>query len=203
VLRFGNNVDMRRALLLFASLALVTSVTAASGLGATSGRSTAKKPAASGTASAAKPGTKAGTKAGKTRALNFKVRLIQEQTFRHPHPPDGNDGDTFSTTLRLFSIGTVLGVGDGTPIGTMSFNWGPLNGSCSSSAAGCSGTTNLQTITKLPGGTITAGGKNVSLAKGLIVPVVSGTGIFKGVGGSIAIAPGLDPEDVFKLTLPA
>ena len=41
--------------------------------------------------------------------LTFKVRLIQEQTFRHPHPPDGKDGDTFSTTLRLFAVGRVLG----------------------------------------------------------------------------------------------
>jgi hypothetical protein len=135
--------------------------------------------------------------------VTFKVRLIQEVTYRHPHPPVGNDGDTFSTTLRLFAIGTVLGYPPNTPMGTMLFNWGPLeNGSCSSAAAGCKGTTNLSTVTKLPGGTITAGGKSVSLTHGLVVPVVSGTGVFKGVKGSISIAPQGDAEDVFTLKLP-
>jgi hypothetical protein len=57
-------------------------------------------------------------------------------------------------------------------------------------------------VTKLPGGTITAGGKNVSLAHGLIVPIESGTGIFKGASGSIAIAPAGVAEDVFTIKLP-
>jgi hypothetical protein len=136
--------------------------------------------------------------------LVFKVKLIQEATYRHPHPPDGNDGDTFSTTLRLFAIGKVLGFPDKTPMGTMQFSWGPLSAGtvCSADAPGCKGTTNLSTVTKLPGGTITAGGKNVSLSHGLVVPVVSGTGIFKGVTGTVAIAPKGDPEDVFTLKLP-
>jgi hypothetical protein len=150
----------------------------------------------------AAPGQGARVGSAKARSVMFKVRLIQEQTFRHAHPPDGNDGDTFSTTLRLFAIGSVLGFPDNTPMGTMAFDWGPLNGQCSSSATGCNGTTNLSTVTRLPGGTITAGGKNLSLAKGLIVPVQSGTGIFKGATGTISIAPAGVAEDVFKLTLP-
>ena len=32
--------------------------------------------------------------------LTFQVRLIQEATYRHPHPPAGDPGDSFSTTLR-------------------------------------------------------------------------------------------------------
>src|SRR3954468_10543134 len=108
-----------------------------------------------------------GQGAKKKGPLVFKVRLIQEATYRHPHPPDGDSGDTFSTTLRLFAIGDVLGFPDRTPMGTMSFTWGPLRGACSTAAASCSGTTNLVTITKLPGGTITAGGTDVSLSHGL------------------------------------
>jgi hypothetical protein len=84
----------------------------------------------------------------------------------------------------------------------MSFLWGPLKGECSSSAASCEGTTNIQTVTRLPGGTITAGGKNVSLASGIVVPIQSGTGIFKGVTGSIQIAPLGVAVDIFRLVMP-
>ena len=107
------------------------------------------------------------------------------------------------TTLRLFAVGNVLGFPNNTPMGTMAFQWGPLNGSCSTSAASCSGTTNLETTTKLPGGTITANGNKVSLAKGLVVPIQSGTGIFKGVKGTVFIAPGGNAVDVFKLVMAA
>ena len=134
--------------------------------------------------------------------LTFKVTLVQEATYRHPHPPDGDPGDTFSTTLRLNAIGTVLGFPNGTPMGTMKFTWGPLKGACSSNAAECSGTTNILTLTRLPGGTITANGINVSLSKGIIIPVQSGTGIFKGVKGTVYVAPAGEHVDVFKLTMP-
>jgi hypothetical protein len=140
----------------------------------------------------------------KTRTLTFSVRLIQEQTVRHHKASNGSDlaHDTFSTQLRLYAIGTVIGFPDNTPMGTMEFNWGPLSGNCSSQAAGCSGTTNISTFTKLPGGTITAGSPHVSLSKGIIVPIQGGTGIFKGATGSIDIAPAAVAEDIFNLTLP-
>ena len=140
-----------------------------------------------------------------SKTLTFKVRLIQEQTVRHHKSSDGDDhtNDTFSTELRLFTIVSTLGISPNTPIGTMEFNWGPLNGSCTTSGSGCSGTTNITTFTKLPGGTLTAGGKNVSLSKGIIVPVTVGTGIFKGATGTINIAPASEAEDVFNLKIPA
>ena len=138
----------------------------------------------------------------KAGTLSFKVSLIQEATYRHPYPPPGDPGDTFSTTLRLNAIGNVLGFPQGTPMGTMSFLWGPLMGACSSSVASCEGTTNIQTVTRLPGGTISAGGKNVSLASGIVVPIQSGTGIFRGVKGSIQIAPLGVAVDIFHLVMP-
>ena len=139
------------------------------------------------------------------RDAHLQGAAVQEQTIRHHNASNGSDlsKDTFSTELRLFAIGTVIGFPDNTPMGTMEFNWGPLNGNCSSSAAGCSGTTNINTFTKLPGGTLTAGGQNVSLSKGIVVPIQSGTGIFKGATGSIDIAPASIAEDVFNLKLPA
>ncbi len=146
--------------------------------------------------------TGAGQGATPRGPLVFKVRLIQEATYRHAHPPAGDSGDTFSTTLRLFAIGNVLGFPNNTPMGTMAFAWGPLHGAFSTSAAECSGTTNLQTLTKLPGGTITANGTNISLSHGLVVSIQSGTGIFKGVTGSIEIAPQGVAQDVFHLKMP-
>ena len=137
----------------------------------------------------------------KAGPLTFSVSLIQEATYRHVHPP-GHANDTFSTMLKLNAIGTVLGFPNGTPMGSMAFTWGPLNGSCSSNAAECSGTTNILTTTKLPGGTIIANGINVSLSNGIILPVQGGTGIFKGVKGTVYVAPGGDHVDVFKLQMP-
>ena len=84
----------------------------------------------------------------------------------------------------------MLGFPDGTPMGTMAFTWGPLQRRVLQLARpGATGTTNILTVTRLPGGTITANGNNVSLSKGIVVPVQSGTGIFKGVKGTIQIAP--------------
>ena len=135
-----------------------------------------------------------------TRTVTITVRLIQEATYQHPHPPP--IGLVLSTTLRLYAVGNVLGFHDGTYLGTMDFTY-QLHGSCSSSAAGCNGTTNLQTLTKFPGGTITANGNKISLASGLVVPVLSGTGIFKGVSGTITIAPNGQANNVYHLTLPS
>ncbi len=144
----------------------------------------------------------AATGQGAKGPLTFKVSLVQEATVRHPAPPAGDPGDTFSTVLKLNAIGTVLGFPGGTPMGSMAFTWGPLKGSCSSNSAGCDGTTTILTTTKLPGGTITANGINVSLSNGIILPVQSGTGIFKGVKGTVYVAPGGDHVDVFKLKMP-
>jgi hypothetical protein len=144
----------------------------------------------------------AATSQGAKGPVTFKVTLVQEATIRHAHPPVGDAGDTFSTVLKLNAIGSVLGLPNGTPMGSMAFTWGPLNGSCSSNAAECSGTTNILTLTKLPGGTITANGIHISLANGIILPVQSGTGIFTGVKGTVFVAPGGDHVDVFKLQMP-
>jgi hypothetical protein len=124
----------------------------------------------------------------------IKTRLIQEATWHLPNA-------TYQTQLRLFAIGPTLGKNDGQFLGTMEFTW-KLHGVCSSSAASCSGTADLVTVTKLPGGTISAAGKGLSISKGFIVPIQSGTGTFKGVSGTIDIAPNGQAEDVFNLTLP-
>ena len=37
----------------------------------------------------------AATSQGAKGPISFKVTLVQEATVRHPHPPDGDAGDTF------------------------------------------------------------------------------------------------------------
>jgi hypothetical protein len=141
----------------------------------------------------------------KMRSLTFKVTLVQEETVRHHKAADGTDHskDTFSTTLKLTPIGTVVGFPDQARPATMGFAWGPLRGNCSSFVPRCDGTTTIRTFTRLPGGTLTAGGKNVSVSNGIVVPVRLGTGIFKGAKGTIDIAPASVREAVFSLQLPA
>jgi hypothetical protein len=136
------------------------------------------------------------SQAGATAAQKDQItaRLIQEATWHLPN-------QTYRTSLRLFAVGPTLGKNDGQFLGTMSFTW-KLHGVCSSSAASCSGTADLITVTQLPGGTISAAGNNLRVANGFVVPIQSGTGAFKGVSGTIDIAPNGNAEDVFNLTLP-
>ena len=62
------------------------------------------------------------------------------------------------------------------------------------------GTTNLDTVTKLPDGTITANGRNVSLGKlPYVVPIRGGTGAFAGAGGTVSIAPSGSAQEIYKL----
>ena len=138
------------------------------------------------------------------RSLVLKVKLIQEATSRKIEPPDGNAGDIFSNTLRMFADGVTLGFKDGTPLGKIAYSWWFTGAfSCSPSATGCTGTTNVRTLTRLPGGTITAGADKVSIGiHGEIIPIQSGTGIFKGVTGTVTIAPNSNAEAVYNLVLP-
>ena len=132
--------------------------------------------------------------------MTFTVRLVQEATYRHPHPPDGNAGDVFSTTLRLFAVGPLFGKPDQAFLGTMSFSY-TFAGLCSSTGPGCKGTTNIDTVTKLAGGTITANGQNVSLGKlPYVVPIRGGTGAFAGAGGTVSIAPSGSAREIYRLT---
>jgi hypothetical protein len=134
--------------------------------------------------------------------LAFKVSLVQEATYRTPHPPEGNPGDIFSTTLRLYAVGPLFGKPNRAFVGTMLFSY-TFQGSCSSAGAGCTGTTNLNTLTRLPGGTITANGAKISLGSlSYVVPILNGTGAFAGARGSISIAPAGVAEDVYTIRLP-
>jgi hypothetical protein len=134
--------------------------------------------------------------------LKFTVRISQGPTFRHPHPPAGDAGDVFSTTLTEFATSTIFGTGGGKKVGEMSFSY-VLHGTCSSTAAGCSGNSDITTVTTLPGGTLSAARKAVPFSKaGFVLPIQSGTGKFKGATGVIAVAPNGQALTTYSITLP-
>lgn len=129
-----------------------------------------------------------------TRSLTVNVRLTQGATIRH----DTSIGRVLSTTLNLFAIGEQLGSPPNTDLGSMSFTY-RIFGTCSASTAGCGRFTYLMTVTTFPDGTITAGGTSFPISP-LVVPILSGTGIFKGVTGTIMIASG-GPKSIYRLRL--
>ena len=133
--------------------------------------------------------------------LHFTVRISQGPTWRYPHPPAGDAGDVFSTTLTIFADGPELGRPANSKLGSMVFSY-TMHGSCSSTGAGCNGTTNIDTKTTFPGGTLTADGLKVPLGHvPYVVPIQTGTGRFAGATGSIAIAPAGQAETVFTIKL--
>jgi len=140
-----------------------------------------------------------GQTATKTLVLHFTI--FQEATHRHVHPPPGDAGDSYSTTLILTNAVAQLGKGVGGHEGSMSFAY-TLSGSCGTTA-GCSGSTDIQTVTHFLDGTITAASNNVPLGKRpFVVQIQSGTGAYKGVKGRVEIAPKGDPKTDYFLTLP-
>jgi hypothetical protein len=141
----------------------------------------------------------ADAKPGATTTLTLKIS--QGPTFRHPHPPDGDANDQFSTTLTLFTIGSMFDKPDNTKVGAMTFAY-VLHGTCSSTGESCRGTADITTSTRLPGGTITASGKAIPLHVPFLVPIRSGTGRYAGATGVVQVAPNGAPRNIYKIKLP-
>src|SRR5215469_15640173 len=97
--------------------------------------------------------------AARGKQVRLTVSLVQEATYQYPHPPPV--GLVLSTKLVLFAMGTTLGFPNGTRLGSTTFSYS-LHGTCSTTGAGCSGTIDLKTLTRFPGGTITADATGVS-----------------------------------------
>jgi hypothetical protein len=83
----------------------------------------------------------------------------------------------------------------------MSFSY-LLHGSCSVSGNGCKGTVDIDTMTKLPGGTLTAVAKRTPIKQPFVVAIKSGTGRYKGAKGNVVIAPDGAARNVYNITLP-
>jgi hypothetical protein len=133
--------------------------------------------------------------------LSITFRIDQGVTERHPHPPAGDAGDVFSVVLTLLTIEPAFGKPADTRVGRMVFSY-VLRGTCSAGAGGCTGTTDVRTVTTLPGGTITATGTKLPIRTPFVVAVRGGTGRYAGARGRIVIAPGGAPRNVYKVTFP-
>jgi hypothetical protein len=139
----------------------------------------------------------------KTKSVVFNFTITQLATLRHAHPPAGKTGVYLSTKLLLNNSVAQLGRANGIRAGSMTFQY-VINGSCGTGGAGgCAGTTDIWTVTTLPGGTISAASNRISLGKRpFVVQVQSGTGVFKGATGRVEIAAQGNAVTSIFLTLP-
>jgi hypothetical protein len=137
-------------------------------------------------------------------SLDFTVKTVQGPTTAHPHPPVGGVGDTYVSSLTLKNSAIAqLGMAARAKVGTMQFTYtirkqclGALNRTCKATA-------DFNTVTSLPGGTVTADGKAISIASPTItIPVVGGTGRYKGAKGTVSISPASSKLSTYKLSLP-
>jgi len=143
-------------------------------------------------------GSNGGHKANK---MSITLRIIQGVTQRHPHPPAGDAGDVFSVDLTLLTVKNDFDSAPNTRVGKMNFSY-LLHGSCSVAGNGCKGTVDIETTTKLPGGTITANAKGTPIRQPFVIGIKSGTGRFKGATGNVVIAPDGAARNIYNLTLP-
>jgi hypothetical protein len=127
--------------------------------------------------------------------------IIQHGTVRTPHPPLGDEGDVFTTTLLLNNTVAALGKPAKSSVGAMTFQY-VLHGTCSTES--CAGATaDIVAISRLPGGTITASENSVKLGKPpIVIPITKGTGIFKGATGRLSVGAESRPINTYQLKLP-
>jgi hypothetical protein len=140
--------------------------------------------------------------ASKPSKQTVTFRIIQGVTQRQPHPPQGDAGDVFWVDLTLFTInGDLPNISPNTRVGNMRFSY-LLHGTCSDTGSGCKGTVDIETMTKLPGGTITAVAKGTPIRQPFVVAISKGTGRYKGAKGNVVIAPNGAARNVYNITLP-
>jgi hypothetical protein len=145
----------------------------------------------------------AGAAQGRTQThpLVLNLTIIQHGTVRTPHPPLGDSGDVFTTTLLLSNTAAALNKPAKASVGAMTFQY-VLHGTCSTE--NCNGATaDIVAVSKLPGGTVTAAEDGVKLGRPpIIIPVTKGTGAFKGATGTLTVGAESRPVNTYKLKLP-
>lgn len=136
-----------------------------------------------------------------THVINAKVSIVQHGTIRIPHPPPGDAGDVFITTLLMSNTAPAFGKGAGASIGAMLFQY-VLHGTCSTES--CAGATaDIVATSRLPGGTIIASEKHVALGRPpIVIPITSGTRAYKGASGSVTIGAAAAPYNTYHIILP-
>lgn len=137
-----------------------------------------------------------------SHVLLLKLAIQQHGTTRTPHPPLGDAGDVFTTTLLMNNTVAALGKGPGASVGAMLFSY-VLHGTCSTES--CAGANaDITAISRLPGGTVTGIEKHVELGRPpIVIPITSGTGAYKGASGEVTIGAASSPFNTYRIVLPA
>jgi hypothetical protein len=125
------------------------------------------------------------------------IEVISVTTYVHrvDQPPKGvSDGDTLESRDRLLNATTQFGLRTGAKVGSDHGRF-TYTGTHSASYAG---------EASLPGGTVTVRGAVLVRADGqLMIPVVGGSGKYKGVSGFVTIGPGKKRAlNTYELTMP-
>jgi hypothetical protein len=141
--------------------------------------------------------------ASASRSLVFTVKTKQGPTVAHPHPPAGGIGDSYDSSLTLVNAGIAqLGRPRHATVGTMQFTY-TIRKQCTSFSPRCHATADFTTVTMLPGGTVKAGGRSISIANPeIVIPVTGGTGRYKGARGTVSISPTSEKLNTYRLRLP-
>jgi hypothetical protein len=138
---------------------------------------------------------------GSGRTQTLTLGIVQHGTTRTPHPPLGDEGDVFTTTLLLSNTVAALGKAAKASVGAMTFQY-VLHGKCSTES--CAGATaDIVATSRLPGGTITASENGVKLGRPpIVIPITKGTGVFKGVTGALSVGAESRPVNTYQLKYP-
>jgi hypothetical protein len=138
---------------------------------------------------------------GSGRSQTLTLGIVQHGTVRTPHPPLGDEGDVFTTTLLLSNTAAALGKAAKASVGAMTFQY-VLHGKCSTES--CAGATaDIVAISRLPGGTITASEDGVKLGRPpILIPITKGTGVFQGVTGKLSVGAESRPVNTYQLKFP-
>jgi hypothetical protein len=136
-----------------------------------------------------------------SHTLVLKLGIEQHGTTRTPHPPLGDAGDVFTTTLLLNNTAAALGKGSGASVGAMLFSY-VLHGTCSTES--CAGATaDITATSRFPGGTVIAIAKGVKLGRPpIVIQITKGTGTYKGATGEVTIGAASSPFNTYRIVLP-
>jgi len=143
----------------------------------------------------------AGSAQAAPHTISLRLQILQHGTVRTPHPPLGDDGDVFTTTLLLNNTVAALDKPAKASVGAMTFQY-VLHGKCSTE--NCNGATaDIVAISRLPGGTVTASEQGVKLGRPpIIIPITKGTGSYKGATGALTVGAESSPFNTYKIILP-
>jgi hypothetical protein len=141
--------------------------------------------------------------ASASRSLVFTVKTKQGPTVAHPHPPAGGVGDSYDSSLVLANGGIrQFGRAAHALVGTMQFTY-TIRKQCTSFSPRCLATADFTTVTSLPGGTVNASGRSISIANPeIVIPVTGGTGRYKDAHGTVSISPTSEKLSTYRLRLP-